>query len=141
MYIFFLTKEKTGSVKGTHPLLHEAVCPGLGSSRHSRLLGESRIQGFDLDEEDEGGRAESACGTYDVHERKQVLLDVLLPVELDHRVVHAQQDLDVVGPLHALSPHAARSGVVDALLHAAVQRLQVHQTAEVSACRGNRRRC
>lgn len=64
---------------------------------------------------------------------------MLLPVELDDRVVHAQQNLDVVGPLHALPPHAARSGVVDALLHTAVQRLQVHQTAEVSACTGKRR--
>lgn len=65
---------------------------------------------------------------------------MLLPVELDHRVVHAQQHLDVVGPLHALAPHAARPGVVDALLHAAVQRLQVHQAAEVSTCTGNRGR-
>lgn len=34
--------------------------------------------------------------THNVHECQQVLLYMLLPVELHHRVIHAQQDLDVV---------------------------------------------
>lgn len=60
-------------------------------------------------------------------------MDVLLPVKLDHRVVDAKQHLDVVGAVQALSAHAPRSRVVDTLLHATVQRLQIHQTTEVSA--------
>lgn len=38
----------------------------------------------------------TARPTYNVHERQQVLLHVFLPVELDHRVIHTQQDLNVV---------------------------------------------
>lgn len=78
--------------------------------------------------------------TYNVHECEQVLLDVLLPVKLDHRVVDAQQHLDVVGPVQALPAHSPRSRVVDTLLHTAVQRLQVHQTAEVRTWRSTRYR-
>ena len=72
------------------------------------------------------------CDTYDVHECEQVLLDMLLPVKLHHGVVDAQQHLNVVGPVQALPAHSPRSCVVDALLHAAVQRLQVHQTTKIS---------
>lgn len=75
--------------------------------------------------------------SYDVHECEQVLLDVLLLVKLDHRVIHAQQHLDVIRPLQALSAHSPRPGVVDALLHAPVQGLQVHQAAEVGTCTHN----
>lgn len=70
--------------------------------------------------------------TYNVHEGEQILLDVLLAVKLDHRVVDAQQHLDVVGPVHALSARPPRPCVVDTLLHATVQRLQVHKTTEIS---------
>lgn len=34
--------------------------------------------------------------TYNVHECEQVFLHMLLPMELDHRVIHTQQDLNVV---------------------------------------------
>lgn len=36
------------------------------------------------------------AGPYDVHEGEDVVLDVLLPVEAYDRVIHRQQDLDVV---------------------------------------------
>lgn len=75
--------------------------------------------------------------SYDVHECEQVLLDILLPVKLDHRVIHAQQHLDVIRPLQALSAHSPRPAVVDALLHAPVQGLQVHQAPEVGTCTHN----
>lgn len=81
-----------------------------------------------------------ASNTYNVHECEQVLLDMLLPVKLDHWVIHAQQHLDVVRPLQALPAHSPRAGVVDALLHALVQRIQVHQGAEVGTCRHSMRK-
>lgn len=77
----------------------------------------------------------SATNTYNVHECEHVLLDMLFPVKLDHRVVDAQQHLNVVGPVQALPAHSPRSSVVDALLHTAVQRLQVHHTTEISTWR------
>lgn len=69
--------------------------------------------------------------TYDVHESEQVFLHVFLAVKLDHRIVDAQQHFDVVGPVQAVSACASCSCVVDALLHTAVQRLQVHQAAKI----------
>lgn len=75
--------------------------------------------------------------TYDVHECEEVLLYMLLPVKLDHRVIDAQQHLDVVGSVQALSAHSPCSRVVDALLHAAVQRLQIHQPTKIRTWRQN----
>ncbi|TNN64815.1 hypothetical protein EYF80_025010 [Liparis tanakae] len=88
-----------------------------------------------------GGKEHSGSCSFSSAELRQrgvVLLDVLLPMKLDHRVVDAQQHLDVVGPVQALPAHSPGSRVVDALLHPAVQRLQVHQTAEVRTWRSTR---
>lgn len=46
--------------------------------------------------ESPGTRPTCPSPTHDIHEREQVLLHVLLPVELDHGVIYTQQDLDVV---------------------------------------------
>lgn len=72
----------------------------------------------------------STAATYNVHEREQVLLHVLLPMELDHRVVHAQQDLDVVVTVRRMPSRPAPRAV-----HSLLQDTQ--GTAEaIQAARG-----
>lgn len=66
--------------------------------------------------------------TYNVHEREQVLLHVLLPVELDHRVVHAQQDLDVVVAVGSM-PSRPAPRATDTLLQDTQGTAEVTQAA------------
>lgn len=48
--------------------------------------------------------------TYDVHERENIILHMLLAVEAHHRVVHRQQHLDVVVVFLRVPPLALRLG-------------------------------
>lgn len=66
--------------------------------------------------------------TYDVHECEQVLLHVLLPVELNHGVVHTQQDLNVVVVVGSVPAHPAPRAV-DPLLQDAQGTAEVIQAA------------
>lgn len=69
------------------------------------------------------------CSTYNVHEREQVLLHVFLPVELDHRVIHTQQDLDVVVVIGSMSACPA-PGAVDPFLQDAQGTAEAVQAAK-----------
>lgn len=66
--------------------------------------------------------------THNVHEGEQVLLHMLLPVELDHRVIHPQQDLDVVVVVGSMSAHPL-PGAVDSLLQDAQGMAEAVQAA------------
>lgn len=53
--------------------------------------------------------------TYDVHEREEVILHVLLPMEANNRVVDSQKDFYVVVVLSGVSAPAMLRGVIDLL--------------------------
>lgn len=57
---------------------------------------------------------------------------MLLPVKLHHGVIHPQQNLDVVRSLGGLS--AGSPALVYASLHALIESLKIHQTAQTATC-------
>lgn len=51
--------------------------------------------------------------TYDVHEREEVVLHVLLAVKTNHRVIDSQQDFDVVVALPSITAPAPADRLID----------------------------
>lgn len=72
--------------------------------------------------------------THNVHECEQVLLHMLLPVELHHGVVHAQQDLDVVVVVCSM-PACPPPRAVDMLLQDAQGAAEAVQVAQGGPCK------